>query len=85
MNLLLPQYRKYTNDRSYFKISSETTCEETQVIGQSFMVLPLEAKQFPEKLFIKRLLDASEDLLHVITEEEYLQFLTHCKTKLRAI
>jgi len=49
------------------------------------MQLPLTANQFPEKMFIQRLLEANEELVQIISEVEYLQFVSDCKTGLKQI
>ena len=61
MNSLLesikyPQYRRYKNGLSYFKILSSVLCEEIKVIGSKRLTYTIEAKQHPEKVFINDLL-----------------------------
>ena len=61
MNSLLesikyPQYRRYKNGLSYFKILSSVLCEEIKVIGSKRLTYTIEAKQYPEKVFINDLL-----------------------------
>ncbi len=51
-----PQYRKYKNGLSYFKILSPVLCEEIKVVGSQRLVYTIEAKQYPEKVFINDLL-----------------------------
>jgi hypothetical protein len=61
MNSLLesikyPQYRRYKNGLSYFKILSSVLCEEVKVVGSKRLTYTIEAKQYPEKVFINDLL-----------------------------
>lgn len=61
MNSLLesikyPQYRRYKNGLSYFKIFSPMLCEEIKVVGSKRVVFKIEAKQYPEMVFINDLL-----------------------------
>lgn len=67
-----PVYRKYKNNKSYFKIIQANLFEEIQLIGSKKVVKQTEAKQYPEMFFIRDLvLDYSEMALE-ITEDEYL-------------
>jgi predicted nuclease of restriction endonuclease-like RecB superfamily len=67
-----PVYRKYKNNKSYFKIIQPNLFEEIQLIGSKKVVKQTEAKQYPEIVFIRDLvLDYSEMALE-ITEDEYL-------------
>jgi len=61
MNSLLesikyPQYRRYKNGLSYFKILSPVLCEEIKVVGSKRLTYTIDAKQYPEKVFISDLL-----------------------------
>jgi len=61
MNSLLesmkyPQYRRYKNGLSYFKIFSPVLAEEIKVVGSKRFTYTIEAKQYPEKVFINDLL-----------------------------
>jgi hypothetical protein len=66
-----PQYRKYKNGLSYFKILSFTEFEEVRVIGKKRIVDKITAKQYPEKVFISDLLFNYEDFAEEIQETEY--------------
>lgn len=66
-----PQYRKYVTGTSYFKIVSEKLFEETQLIGKKKFVTTIEAKQYPEMLRIKDMLECKDNSWMVCSEEEY--------------
>ena len=51
-----PQYRRYKNRFSYFKILSPVLFEEIKVVGSKRLINSIEAKQYPEKMFINDLL-----------------------------
>lgn len=77
MTPLFPQYRKYSNNRNFFKISSAEDFEEISFIGSKAIVRQYHAAILPDRNLI-------QDLLHdpafaeTITEEEYLnQLNTH--------
>jgi hypothetical protein len=68
---LFPQYRKYGNGSSYFKIFSLEYMEERKALGTSFLFFEIEAKTYYEKYQIKDLLECSFDNIVVINSEEY--------------
>lgn len=76
MNSLLesikyPQYRKYKNGLSYFKISSPVLAEEIKVVGSKRFIYTIEAKQYPEKVFINDLLLKYVEFADEISVEAY--------------
>ena len=68
-----PVYRKYKNNKSYFKIIQPKLFEEIQIIGSKKVVKLTEAKQFPEMLFISDLILNYSEMADEINEEEYLK------------
>ena len=70
-NIKFPQYRRYKNGLSYFKILSLTEFEEIQVIGEKLLVNRVIAGQYPEKVFINDLLFKYEDFAEEIDEKQY--------------
>jgi len=76
MNSLLesikyPQYRRYKNGLSYFKILSPVLCEEIKVVGSKRLTYTIEAKQYPEKVFINDLLLNFDLFADEISEVDY--------------
>ncbi len=69
-----PQYRKYKNNKSFFKISSPETVEEIQKIGDKYIVHKLTAKILPDRNFISDMLFDYTDNWDLITEDEYISF-----------
>ncbi len=65
-----PVFRKYRNDRSYFKIINPMLLEEIQIVGKQRVIHRLVANLYPDKLFIRDLL-LNERLTDEISEEEY--------------
>ena len=47
-----PQYRKYSNNKSFFKIISETEFEEIQVLGIKTTIHAFKAKILPDRNYI---------------------------------
>ena len=70
-NIKFPQYRRYKNGLSYFKILSLTEFEEIQVIGEKRIVNRVIANQYPEKVFINDLLFKYKDFAEEISETDY--------------
>jgi len=68
-----PQYRKYKNIETYFKIISEKQFEEIVVLGEKYMVHQIKAVQFPEMLRIQDMLQNKDDLWEVLNEVDYLK------------
>jgi hypothetical protein len=53
-----PLYRKYINDKSYFKIESETAFTELKhLFGKQWEVNHFEAKNYFDRLYITQLID----------------------------
>jgi len=65
-----PQYRKYPNNKSYFKVLSANSFEEIQILGKSKLKTRFEAKIHPDRVLIQDMLGAEENW-QVITAEEY--------------
>ena len=74
-DIQFPVYRKYKNNKSYFKILSFKLFEEIQVIGSKKIVKQIEAIQFPELVFIRDLLFDYKDMAEEIEEWEYASIL----------
>lgn len=68
-----PVYRKYKNNKSYFKIIQPDRFEEIQLIGSKRIVKQTTAKQYPEMVFINDLVFNYTEMAIEITEEEYLK------------
>lgn len=66
-----PQYRKYKNGLSYFKILSLTEFEEIKMVGNKAILHKVLAKQYPEMVFINDLLFKYEEFAEPIREDVY--------------
>jgi hypothetical protein len=70
-----PQYRRYSNNSSYFKIVDERNFIELQFVGEKVLQHHIHALQYPEMLRIQEMLDCSLDGIEVVSEaavEKYL-------------
>jgi hypothetical protein len=77
-----PQFRKLSNEKSYYKIDSATELTEIQRVGEKFLVHQLQAKILPEKLLISDLIACDSSNYSIITAEEYLDFEEFCNREL---
>jgi len=67
-----PQYRKYNNEKNYFKIISENSFEEKSFVGKKVLINQFEAKILPDRNFIVDLVFDFSDFAVAISESEYL-------------
>lgn len=54
-----PVFRKYSNNLSFFKITSEKSFVEIQKIGNKKMIHRIDASTYPELNFINDLINCS--------------------------
>jgi hypothetical protein len=66
-----PQFRKYPNERTYFKIISETEWEEIHISKNNNSIHAFIAKIFPDRNYIYDLTFDYEKNWIKIEEEEY--------------
>jgi hypothetical protein len=67
-----PQYRKYPNNKGYFKIISDKEWEEIQVIGSKYLLHHFTVSILPDRHFINDMTFDYENSWIRIEEEEYL-------------
>ncbi|MES2762481.1 MAG: hypothetical protein V4677_09745 [Bacteroidota bacterium] len=70
-----PQYRKYKNNKHFFKIINESEFDEISFIGQKAGVVKHIAKILPDRNFISDLLNDVGNTAELSTEEEYEKYL----------
>lgn len=69
-----PQYRKYTNEKTFFKIISTTRWEELQIVGSKVILSQFEVKILPDRNFLNDMLNNVENSWIVIDADEYEQY-----------
>lgn len=74
-----PQYRKYKNESSYFKIVDESRFVEYKKTGQRWEIYSFEAKILPDRNYIADLLEANHSYWDKIDQPEFEQFLVKHK------
>jgi len=66
-----PIYRKLANNKSFYKITSDKSFEEIQVIGSKKIFYQHEANQYPEMLRIKDMISFFEGIYLELNKEEW--------------
>jgi hypothetical protein len=73
-----PAYRKYSNNKSYFKVLGPEVFEEIYVIGKRYSIRKYEAKILPDRQLIHDMLHMHNHHWVEITEQEYDKFVLEC-------
>lgn len=76
---MFPIYRKYSNNKSYFKVFDYSTFEEIQVLGKNYWIHKFEAKILPDRYFVKDLIEMEGGRWDEITEKQYHEFKELCE------
>lgn len=71
MEIKYPQYRKYKNNKSFFKITSDKEWEEIQIVGSKAILNQFTVKIMPDRNFIQDMTFDYKENWDVISEEEY--------------
>ncbi|MDB4533272.1 hypothetical protein N9242_00250 [Vicingaceae bacterium] len=69
--IIYPQYRKYANNKSFFKIISKDKFEEIQQLGNKYKIYFFEAKILPDRNYIHDLTFNYKGNWEFFTPEEY--------------
>lgn len=67
-----PQYRKLSNEKVFYRIRSERDFDEIQLMGSKAFWFSMTAEKYPEILRIQDLLNQSEDVVLMSSEEEFM-------------
>jgi hypothetical protein len=82
MDTIFPQFRRYSDRNTYFKIEREDFFIEYKKVGKYYTVSEIECKLFPEKMFLNDLLICSFEQIELINESEYLSDINHWESDL---
>ncbi|MBX9853385.1 MAG: hypothetical protein K2X86_16690 [Cytophagaceae bacterium] len=83
--MIFPLYRKYSHERTYFKIVSTNGFEELNIIGKSFILRNFEVKIFTDRIFISDMMENKENLWVEIGAEEYEAKKNYCLANLQML
>ncbi len=70
-----PQYRRYSDCNTYFKIINSNQFVEYKKVGDVFTVSEIDCKLFPEKMFVNDLLICEFENVQIIDELIYTREL----------
>jgi len=73
--IIFPAYRKYKNNKNFFKIINENEFEEISFIGKKSIVVKHLAKILPDRNFIFDLLHDVGNTSELSNQEEYESYL----------
>ncbi len=73
--ITFPAYRKYKNNKHFFKIMNENEFEEISFIGSKVLVVKHVAKILPDRNFISDLLHDIGNTCELSSQEEYESYL----------
>jgi hypothetical protein len=68
---MYPLYRKYSNNKNYFKIISQDEFEEIQVMGNKYSLHKFKASILPDRNFINDMINDYHSNWIEISEKEY--------------
>jgi len=80
-----PIYRKYSNEKSYFKIISDHEFYQLDLIGHGYTYEHLIARIFPDKLLIQDMKMKNGNYWKDIPIEEFENKLRYCRESLTEI
>ncbi len=78
-----PQYRKLSNNKVYYQIVNERCFNEIQLIGEKAQLYRIEARQYPEMLKIRDLLELSVEGYELSTALEFNEIVGKYNLKIR--
>jgi hypothetical protein len=85
LTIQFPQYRKYLNGQSYFKIISAEEMTELKIIGSLYEVHHLKVKILPDRNLLHDLLNDYAAFAEAIDEMEFEDKLQYCKLHLQKL
>ena len=69
--MLFPTYRKYKNNKSFFRIYSENEVDELKLVGKKYILFKITSSQLPERNLIHDMLYDYQSNWEAISEEEF--------------
>lgn len=77
-----PQFRKYTDGNTFFKIENQNSFYELKRMGKYYSFNFIECKIYPERMFLNDLINQSFESIEIINEEEFQHYLKTWKSEL---
>jgi hypothetical protein len=73
-----PIYRKYSNNKSYFKVLDESHFEEIQILGSRYLLYSFEAKILPDRNLMHDMVEMSGGGWEEIDAKTYEELREKC-------
>jgi hypothetical protein len=83
--MLFPQYRKYSNNKSFFEVLADDHFREIKITGNSFEILDIKATIWPDRSYILDLLKNEGGYYEVISRESFYQHLEFCENNMQLL
>lgn len=83
--MAFPTFRKYKNEKNYFKITSMSTMQELKLLGgKYYQIIDFEVTIHPDRVMIHDLVTDYAQFADEITEDEYEAKLDWCISNLQS-
>lgn len=83
MNYNFPIYRKYSHDKTFFRINSKENFDELNIIGSFYIYRNQQAQIFPEFTMIIDMIENQNNNWKKISENEFEDRLAYCEENLK--
>ena len=80
-----PVFRKYSHNRTFFKINSDKNFEELNLIGKTYTLRHFEVKIFSDRVFIQDMIENKDHYWTEISEGEYEEKKAYCLEELKPL
>ncbi len=85
MKVVYPIYLKYSNNKSFFKITAADAFEELQVMPSAYSIHRIKATTLPDRNYIHDMVQNEGERWEAITQEEYQSQLEYCQSHLKLL
>lgn len=82
MNYDFPIFRKYSNEKTYFRINSKENFDELIIIASYYIYRNQQALILPEFIMIVDMIDNLNNHWLPINESEFEEKLSYCRSEL---
>lgn len=79
MSDTFPLYRKYPNEKSFFRITASDAFDELKIMGSRYMIYHVKASILPDRNFIADMINFEGGHWLECSEEEYIATEKECR------
>jgi len=83
--MLFPQYRKYSNNQSFFEVLADDHFRELKITGKHFEVIEIKATIWPDRSYIIDLLNNDAGYYEIISRETFYRQLEFCQSNMQLL